>query len=65
MICNYNVSDKDAGEFRAIKKAQDALKNDPFFQDKKNKKPPYAFEIAMLKSGVFDPTLLEKIENQG
>ena len=34
-------------------------------EDKKNKKPPYAFEIAMLKSGVFDPTLLEKIENQG
>jgi DNA topoisomerase VI subunit A len=34
----YNVNEKDQGEFRAIKKAQDALKNDPFFLDKKNKK---------------------------
>jgi len=34
----YDVTEKDASEFRAIKKAQDALKNDPFFQDKKNKK---------------------------
>ncbi|KAF1305515.1 deoxyribonuclease IV [Enterococcus saccharolyticus] len=32
--------------------------------DKKNKKAPYGFEIAMLKSGVFDPELLEKIMNQ-
>tara|TARA_B100001248_G_C27398214_1_gene467447 strand:- start:217 stop:1371 length:1155 start_codon:yes stop_codon:yes gene_type:complete len=34
----YNVTEKDASELRSIKKAQDALKNDPFFQDKKNKK---------------------------
>jgi DNA topoisomerase-6 subunit A len=34
----YSVNEKDQGEFRAIKKAQDALKNDPFFLDKKNKK---------------------------
>ena len=34
----YEVSPKEAGEMRSIKKARDALKNDPFFQDKKNKK---------------------------
>lgn len=33
----YEVSDKDAGEARSLKKAKDALKNDPFFKDKKNK----------------------------
>ena len=33
----YDVSTKDPGEMRSIKKARDALKNDPFFQDKKNK----------------------------
>ena len=34
----YNVSEGDAKEARSLKKAKDALKNDPFFQDKKNKK---------------------------
>ncbi len=34
----YEVSTKDAAEMRSIKKAKDALKNDPFFRDKKNKK---------------------------
>lgn len=33
-------------------------------EDKKNKKPPYAFEIAMLKDGKFDDALLEKIMEQ-
>lgn len=33
-------------------------------EDKKNKKAPYGFEIAMLKAGVFDPELLEKIMQQ-
>ena len=33
----YEVSDKDASETRALKKARDVLKNDPFFQNKKNK----------------------------
>ena len=32
----YEVSDKDASEARALKKARDVLKNDPFFQSKKN-----------------------------
>lgn len=34
----YNVSEKHAGDMRSLKKAKDALKNDPFFIDKKNKK---------------------------
>ena len=34
----YEVSEKDASEARALKKAKDVLKNDPFFQNKKNKK---------------------------
>lgn len=33
----YNVSEKDASEARSLKKARDVLKNDPFFNDKKNK----------------------------
>ena len=33
-------------------------------EDKKNKKPPYRFEIEMLKSQIFDPNLKEKILNQ-
>lgn len=32
--------------------------------DKKTSKPPYKFEIAMLKAQTFDPELLEKIEAQ-
>jgi len=31
------VKENDAQEVRALKKAEDALKNDPFFKDKKNK----------------------------
>lgn len=34
---DYGVKENDAQEVRALKKAQDALKNDPFFHDKKNK----------------------------
>ncbi|WP_175615342.1 deoxyribonuclease IV [Piscibacillus halophilus] len=33
-------------------------------EDKKNKKPPYKFEIEMLKNGEFDPDLKTKIMNQ-
>lgn len=33
-------------------------------EDKKNKKSPYGFEIAMLREGKFDSNLLEKIEQQ-
>lgn len=34
---DYPVKENDAQEVRALKKAADALKNDPFFHDKKNK----------------------------
>lgn len=34
---DYPVKENDLGEARALKKAVDALKNDPFFRDKKNK----------------------------
>ncbi|GIO27563.1 deoxyribonuclease IV [Ornithinibacillus bavariensis] len=33
-------------------------------EDKKNKKPPYKFEIDMLRNGNFDANLKELIENQ-
>lgn len=33
----YKVKESDAAEARALKKAKDALENDPFFLDKKNK----------------------------
>lgn len=33
-------------------------------EDKKDKKPPYKFEIEMLLDGKFDPDLKEKIANQ-
>lgn len=34
----YDVKENDAKEARSLKKAKDAMRNDPFFQDKKNKK---------------------------
>jgi len=34
---DYPVKENDAQEVRALKKAQDALKNDPFFHDRRNK----------------------------
>lgn len=34
---DYPVKENDAQEMRSLKKAADALKNDPFFHDKKNK----------------------------
>jgi DNA topoisomerase-6 subunit A len=34
----YDVNDKDPAENRSLKKAKDALANDPFFHDKKNKR---------------------------
>jgi DNA topoisomerase VI subunit A len=34
---DYGVKEKDAQEARALKKARDALENDPFFRDKNNK----------------------------
>lgn len=37
-LAAYSVNPKEGSEGRALKKAKDALENDPFFQDKKNKK---------------------------
>ena len=34
---HYKVKESDPAEARALKKAKDALENDPFFKDKKNK----------------------------
>ena len=34
---HYQVKESDPQEARALKKAKDALENDPFFKDKKNK----------------------------
>ena len=34
---DYAVNDKDPSEARSLKKAKDALQNDPFFKDKKNR----------------------------
>lgn len=34
---DYPVKENDIQEVRALKKAEDALKNDPFFKDKRNK----------------------------
>lgn len=34
---DYGVRENDASESRALKKARDALQNDPFFKDKRNK----------------------------
>lgn len=34
---DYGVKENDASESRALKKARDALANDPFFRDKRNK----------------------------
>jgi DNA topoisomerase-6 subunit A len=36
-LFDYPVRENDPAEGRALKKAADALKNDPFFQDKRNK----------------------------
>ena len=33
----YKVKENDVSEARSLKKARDALENDPFFLDKKNK----------------------------
>ena len=36
-LAAYNVNENDVQENRSLKKASDAIKNDPFFKDKKNK----------------------------
>jgi DNA topoisomerase-6 subunit A len=68
----YTVNDKDPSEGRSLKKAKDALNNDPFFQDKKNRKLAAVLEW-LLKNKMRceqqayfsvdskDPQIMEKI----
>ena len=71
LLC-YNVSEKDSSEARSLKKAKDALQNDPFFQDKKNKRladilrwlvkeKKRCEQQAVFSVDPKDPQILEKI----
>ncbi len=71
LLC-YNVSEKDVSEARSLKKAKDALQNDPFFQDKKNKRladilrwlvkeKKRCEQQAVFSVDPKDPLILEKI----
>ena len=68
----YSVNERDVGENRSLKKAKDALENDPFFQDKKNKKladilhwlvkeKKRCEQQAVFSVDPKDPQILEKI----
>lgn len=68
----YNVNEKDQSEARSLKKAKDALQNDPFFQDKKNRKLAGVLEWliknkmrceqqAYFSVNSKDPLIMEKI----
>ncbi len=48
----------------AFKEVPKILETPYVGDDKKNKKPPYKYEIEMIKNGIFDPDLKEKIFNQ-
>ncbi len=69
---DYPVKENDAQEVRALKKAADALKNDPFFQDKRNKGLAQILkwllehkrrceQQAYFSVDPKDPTMIEKI----
>ena len=71
LLC-YNVNDRDVAEARSLKKAKDALENDPFFQDKKNKRladilrwlvkeKKRCEQQAVFSVDPKDPQILEKI----
>src|SRR5699024_4390906 len=47
-----------------FKDLQKKLETTYIEEDKKNKKAPYKHEIEMIKEGVFEPELKEKIINQ-
>jgi DNA topoisomerase-6 subunit A len=68
----YNVNERDPAEARSLKKAKDALQNDPFFQDKKNRKLAGVLEWliknkmrceqqAYFSVNSRDPQIMEKI----
>jgi len=71
LLC-YSVNDRDVVEARSLKKAKDALDNDPFFQDKKNKRladilhwlvkeKKRCEQQAVFSVDPKDPLILEKI----
>lgn len=71
LLC-YGVSEKDPVEARSLKKAKDALENDPFFQDKRNKRladilhwlvkeKKRCEQQAVFSVDPKDPQILEKI----
>ncbi len=71
LLC-YSVSERDAVEARSLKKAKDALENDPFFQDRRNKKladilhwlvreKKRCEQQAVFSVDPKDPLILEKI----
>lgn len=68
----YSVNERDPSEARSLKKAKDALGNDPFFQDKKNKRLAAVLEWliknkmrceqqAYFSVDSKDPQIMEKI----
>ncbi len=71
-LSDYPVRESDMGEARALKKARDALVNDPFFRDKKNKELRAILEWlvknkrrceqqAYISVDPRDPQMMEKI----
>lgn len=68
----YHVNEKDAAEARSLKKAKDALENDPFFRDKNNsdladilhwlvKEKKRCEQQAVFSVDPDDPLILEKV----
>lgn len=71
LLC-YSVNERDPVEARSLKKAKDALENDPFFQDKKNrrladvlhwlvKEKKRCEQQAVFSLDPKDPLILEKV----
>lgn len=71
LLC-YSVNERDVAEARSLKKAKDALENDPFFQDKKNKdladilrwlvkEKKRCEQQAVFSVNPKDPQILEKV----
>jgi DNA topoisomerase VI subunit A len=71
LLC-YSVNERDPVEARSLKKAKDALENDPFFQDKRNrrlsdilrwlvKEKKRCEQQAVFSVDPKDPLILEKI----
>lgn len=71
LLC-YSVNERDVAEARSLKKAKDALENDPFFQDKKNgrlsdilrwlvKEKKRCEQQAVFSVDPKDPQILEKV----